>query len=480
MTRDNSRVRFRTSTWPLAVRLLILQGLLLAVLAAGLWALLARQERLIVAHVRDYSDDLTKAVEISVGQFNKEAPDDASLASAAQGKIHKRRVKEISLLEPDKSVLATTDPQRRGGPFVIEERIGRSTTGTEPVLIPIEEDGKPVGYIHLVLALEDFAALERKLAVERTAWIGAVLLLAALLGYLAVRRVLSPVGSLANAAQRVAGGDLSVELPPPAHQDETGRLVNAFNGMVAALRQGREAERRLREAERQALVGAMGAEVAHELRNPLNYLSLSIDHLVSRCRPAESAAAAEMDAQHAQLKTEIARLSRLAGDFMTLARSGPPLVAPVPLAPLVAESVAVLAGPLAERGVRVETEIPEGFTVRADPDRLRAALGNLLHNAVLFSPAGGTVSVSAALEPGGGAAVAVSDRGPGVPAGAEAKIFEPFFTTREGGTGLGLAIVRRVAEEHGGAALVRPAAGGGAEFVLTLPGAPPEGMGGAP
>ena len=122
----------------------------------------------------------------------------------------------------------------------------------------------------------------------------------------------------------------------------------------------------------------------------------------------------------------------------------------------------------AARGVALRLECPADTTARLDKLKVKQAVVNVLRNAIEASPPGADVVVRCALADGA-AEIAVTDRGPGIPAADRAAIFTPFFTTKEHGSGLGLAIAREFAEAHGGAITAESRDGGGATFVLRLP-----------
>jgi signal transduction histidine kinase len=145
---------------------------------------------------------------------------------------------------------------------------------------------------------------------------------------------------------------------------------------------------------------------------------------------------------------------------------------PVLLLTRVALSYEDLAG---ARGVTLLTELPDHLpTISCDADRLHQALGNLISNAIKFTPPGGTIELSAEAD-GDGVRIAVADSGPGIPEADVSHIFDRFWTahrnSRVRGTGMGLAIVRGVVEAHGGIVWVERNSHGGATFILRLPGA---------
>jgi len=257
-----------------------------------------------------------------------------------------------------------------------------------------------------------------------------------------------------------------------------GSVAAAFLGslvftllFLAALRERRAVEERVRRSETLAALGTLAAGVAHEVNNPLGTIAACADAAAGKIggeRP-DPARATEL---LRTIGSEARRCSRIVGDLMDFARDGEPAAGPVDLGSLVKETVELARlNPRLQR-VPIDLAAPEETPLLlADAGRLKQALLNLLSNAIQVSPEGTRVEVAVARD-GEGAAVSVRDRGPGVPEEDRRRIFEPFRTGRAGGTGLGLTIVDRVASSHGGRVEVEDAPGGGALFRLRLPGRP--------
>src|SRR5204862_4947334 len=128
-----------------------------------------------------------------------------------------------------------------------------------------------------------------------------------------------PVKELSIAARKVAGGDFDVQVPIE-RPDEMGALAGAFNEMTAKLARARELENQLHQAEKGAVVGRLAAAIAHEIRNPLNYINLTLDHLRSSFAPSDPNKRATFVQLANQLKAEVARINRHITDFLKYSR----------------------------------------------------------------------------------------------------------------------------------------------------------------
>ncbi len=216
------------------------------------------------------------------------------------------------------------------------------------------------------------------------------------------------------------------------------------------------------------------ANISHELRTPLTSIRLLLDNLLS----GTALASAEANSALQKIETEVMALEQMAQELLDLAQieSGQALVrlVPTPVAQLVAETVARLAPQAALKRQAVSVEVPPHLVALADAAQVSRALGNLLHNAIKFTPPEGQVWVRARPSDGD-VLIEVADTGPGIPPEDRPRVFERFFRSDRaragGGTGLGLAIAKHVVEAHGGKIWVesegRP--GRGATFRFTLP-----------
>jgi two-component system sensor histidine kinase HydH len=249
---------------------------------------------------------------------------------------------------------------------------------------------------------------------------------------------------------------------------------------VRALEEARERDRRL------AALGHLAAGVAHEVRNPLNTISMGLQRLRSEFRPDEGDR--EEYARFTDVMLgEVRRLNDTVERFLELARPAPLALGRCPLGQHLADLLTLVRPEAEARGVVLEAKVPaEIISPRADCGTLHRAVLNLLLNGIQAMPGGGTLTVTARAVGGDGAGltqgwveVAVSDTGVGIAREDLDRIFEPYFTTKPGGTGLGLALAHRIVEEHGGTLTAESEGPGrGATFRVHLPAAEPAEGGG--
>ena len=297
--------------------------------------------------------------------------------------------------------------------------------------------------------------------------------------------MLRPIRQLIAGAERIRDGRFD-ERVAISSGDEVGRLAGAFNAMAASIQ---ERERRLEERsreleaalaelresqaalikhERLATIGQMAAQIAHEVRNPLNALGLNAEMLADDVTSGNQEEAIET---LGAIRDEIARLTEITEAYLALGRLPPLRLDPYPLGALVTELVRFQHEELERGGVTVELALPEGLPeVQVDPAQLRQALLNIVRNAgeALVADGGGTIRISAAPDDEL-VRLDVADDGPGMETEHVARIFDPFFSTKERGSGLGLPITHQVIEEHGGRITCMSSPGEGTTFSIWLP-----------
>ncbi|MGB7946394.1 MAG: PAS domain S-box protein [Candidatus Binatia bacterium] len=226
-------------------------------------------------------------------------------------------------------------------------------------------------------------------------------------------------------------------------------------------------QEQLVERERLATIGTTAAKIGHELANPLNGMSLTIQLLEQRLGRQPSSPDSQVTATVQRLKNEIARLNQLVAQFRTISRRERYDFQPTQLADLIADVVTIQRPHFAQLSIEVEQHIPADLpSLVVDSDKIKQALLNLIKNAAEAMPGGGKVIIDAhATETG--IVIDITDTGPGIPLDVDA--FEPFTTTKKNGTGIGLVIVRQIVTAHGGRVSYHSRNGEGTTFRVELP-----------
>jgi two-component system nitrogen regulation sensor histidine kinase NtrY len=297
---------------------------------------------------------------------------------------------------------------------------------------------------------------------------GGGILLAILLSSWAAARVTRPVEQLAHAAQEVAEGNWSVRVDVLG-DDELGQLADSFNRMTTELLGQKE---RLIQAERVAAWRELARRLAHELKNPLFPLQLTVENLV-RARQQTPEQFEEVFRESSRtLLAEIANLKGIIGRFSEFSKMPQPKLQRVQVNEVIRGALQLFQAQLEAPGrAKISCEVqldPHLGAISADAELLHRAISNLVLNAMDAMPRGGTLTLRTR-DDGREVVMEVADTGAGLTPEECERIFTPYYTSKEHGTGLGLAIVQSVVSDHGGRIHVRSSPGRGTTFVIELP-----------
>lgn len=291
--------------------------------------------------------------------------------------------------------------------------------------------------------------------------LGAALVLCPFVGYRIARRGIRPVERIAETARHISSSTLSERIQPEGYPVELAELAGTFNAMLDRLE------------ESFARLSEFSADIAHELRTPVNNIRGEAEVALVRARSVEE----YRDVLSSCLE-EAVRLSDLIGNLLFLARAESPgehlRREPTDIGQVL-EAVHDYFEPAAhEAGIRLTVECGENITIWVDRMLMQRALANLVSNALAYTQAGGTVALRAWKE-AGNLHVEVKDTGVGIPSEALPCVFDRFYrvdrarSSRSGGTGLGLAIVKSIVMMHGGTVDIRSEIGVGTAVVFLLP-----------
>lgn len=349
----------------------------------------------------------------------------------------------------------------------------QSTAGA--FYFPVETD-KGRRYVIVVLgSANSLMTILRRQARQSLLYTLAVLLVTTCLTGLVVWRFTRPIKYLSIGARRIAGGDFSFHVPTSGRHDEMGELTELFNEMTIKLGRMRELEAKLYNAEKAVVVSRLASAIAHEIRNPLNYINLTLDHLRATFAPTDPERQEKFNSLTKQLKLEVARINSRITEFLNYSRPAKLDPKPIDLYDAATDAMRIFEVQAAESNIDARVvrhgEVPP---VIADAEVLRSALINLIINGFQsMDGSGGKLAVAlSSVDDGHRARIEVTDSGRGIAPEDISKVFEPYYSTKETGTGLGLAIVKKAIEDHDGTISVKSKVGEGTTFTITLPAAP--------
>ncbi len=292
-------------------------------------------------------------------------------------------------------------------------------------------------------------------------------LLGLILSFWTASRVTRPLRELASSVREVAGGKWDTRATVESG-DEVGQLARDFNRMTEQLVEQRD---RMIQAERVAAWRELARRLAHELKNPLFPLQITIENL-QRAREASPQQFDDVFREStATLLAELENLKTIVGRFSDFAKMPAPQLEPVDLNQIARDVVKLFDAQIHAPGrppVEASLQLAENLAaIQADPEQIRRALRNLVLNALDAMPKGGTLTVRTQ-QLDGKVTLEVSDSGAGLTTEECERLFTPYYTTKQHGTGLGLAIVQSVVSDHKGTITVQSEPGKGTTFRIEL------------
>jgi signal transduction histidine kinase len=410
-----------------------------------------------------------------------------------QKKLEDLGLSSVSTTSTEGKVVASTNPGQVGKKIPIKKR--HIETRKDPVRLPAEFPeldpypsidqtafviqyplvlgDKVIGYAVIKGESDQVTTLSRLWYKQRLYWIlGTMLAALCVVLYLAFLFT-KPIEQLVAGAQQVAAGNLYISLPSSG-SDEMGRLAQTFNQMVERLRENRALQERLNEAEKLSLLGRFAATVAHEVRNSLNFINLTIDQIRAKHFYGDDHAARVMERNLANIKDEISRLNHLVNDVLAAGRQAPPTLLPCDLRATLTEALALVEKQAGNQNIKIELDLAQELPIfRLDPAQMKTCFLNILTNAIQAMPLGGQVRIFAvitkALNGEESLDLHFADTGPGIPPAERDKVFAPFYSTKATGFGLGLAIAKKIIEDHAGRVFVNNGDTPGTDLVVQLP-----------
>ncbi|MFZ2799303.1 MAG: ATP-binding protein, partial [Syntrophorhabdus sp.] len=323
-----------------------------------------------------------------------------------------------------------------------------------------------IGYILISMVLDDYKALSKKNHLKRVLSTLFVFSIGIIFSLLIAEKYTEPIKRIADASKKIAAGQL-VKIKGSSRKDEIGVLIRSYNDMVEKLAERMELEEKLKKSEQLSIIGQLSSGIAHEIRNPLNFLSLSIGHIKESILAEKIHDKDGLSKLLDDLIKEIHKVNDLIHNFLFLGK-------PITLRKdwvmpgTMIDEVLYIVKDKIRKGIDVKVQCDNGLPMYCDSEYIRLCIMNLLMNAVQAIEGKGEITIGCGRE-NGFSLIFVSDTGAGISHEDKAKVFEPYFSTKKFGIGLGLAISKRFVEEHGGAIVIESEVGKGTTIKLRIP-----------
>jgi signal transduction histidine kinase len=439
-------------------------------------------ETRIVKQFEDDIQDIVHTVHYSTQKLTaKKGPDTEALERFIQEVKSNTSVREVSVVGSSQKIVASSNPKKvgqKGGLLSGKEIVVKAQYGTEDssgrpvrhdfVQVPIVRDNKVIGLLQTSIVVNDLSYLLKQLNLKTIYIASGALFIMFCVSIFVLYRLNKPLRELSVAAEQVASGDLNIQLARGGN-DEVGRLTKSFNTMTQKLSVQKQLEDKLHVLERRAILAEMASSLAHEIRNPLNLINLTADHLGHEYLPSGEEKRKSYGDLIGALKAEVQHLNKMVNEFLTIGRPSRLKKTTFPLSELFDQLQMLVKQQLLAKRITLSVSCGQGNRINADIEQMRLVFLNLLLNAIEAVPENGSISVLVEPIDGNHLLIKIIDNGPGVAAENLERIFEPYFTKRLGGTGLGLALARRIIEEHEGTIKAGNHSGGGAQFDIVVP-----------
>jgi len=458
--------------WSLYEKLLLMMLSLSSFLIIAIVLLNFYNEKALMNKMQKKIIEITEAIHLAVSEITKNEESDYMKLYNQLRKFQPEGVKEINIIDGSTKLKASTNLLKIGKTTTdtITELIFKSEMGQfvtkkgkiYHIVLPVVAKGEHQGYIHMIVSTEDIYKLFKWYTIKRLLVTVIVFFVGVIIALWLSSNYTKPIKEIVSSAEAVASGDLDISLSVK-EKDEIGLLKESFNQMIQRLAEFRRLEERLRETEHLSTIRELSQTLAHELRNPLNFINLSVDHLIDINKETNFVAILE------SIKDEVKRLDILVNNFLTYGRPLRVLLKDINIVELIEQTLFLVYAKAEKLGVKIEKEYPDkNIILKADPELLKTCFFNIFQNAFQAMPNGGTLKIKIVKE-NHNIKISISDTGNGVEPEIAKKVFDPFFTTKEYGIGLGLAMTKRVIAEHKGRVEFKSIKGKGTTLTFILP-----------
>ncbi|AEH22768.1 integral membrane sensor signal transduction histidine kinase [Thermodesulfobacterium geofontis OPF15] len=458
--------------WSLILLLLSLNFILMLTL----YIFYTQTEKRLIKEIERNTAELTKAIQIGVAEVTGNNP--YKLINYLNT-LKTKGVKEISIISNTQQIIASTNPQKIGEKIthkkkelIIKAELGEPVSEEEDaysVIVPITAQNIQYGYIYLKINKENFSEILKTNALKRMVVTFIIFLLGIIFIYVISIKYTKPIETLSEIAIRIAKGDLDCEVNIN-RKDEIGKIAESFNFMIQKLRENKMFQERLREAEHLITFGQLSKTIAHEIRNPLNFINLSIDYLLDKLKNEN------LNKDYLNLlqnmKQEIYRINNLITEYLEYTKPLKLNKKPVNILEIINDVISLIEISAQQKGVSIITNynIDNNLVLNLDTDLIKSCLLNIITNALqaMENSLVKNLFIETQLE-NNNLLIKIKDTGEGVPEEIKEKIFEPFFSTKKGGLGIGLPLAKKIIEEHKGKIEFLSKLGQGSEVKIYLP-----------
>jgi len=457
-------------------KLIFLMVFLYILIAIALFYISQQSQKDLIREINDNIEDLTKAIQISVQNLTSENIDSQDQVEQLVKQFRRKGVTEVSILSDAKEIIASSNPKKIGKTvkreintdFLIKAELGSKGLNEriKEINLPIIIGDEKYGYVNLVLHMDTFTEIQKKHFTLRLITTMVIFFIGTILIIVLASQYVKPINQLVEATVRVSNGDLApLNISSIGATPEIKLLVDNFNDMIAKIKERFELEKQLEEMSHMYKVGQLSSAIAHEIKNPLNYINLAINQVKDELK--EKKEDSHLINMLSTVEDEVKRISDLLTNFLEYGRPIKLHLEKLYLKDLMCSLQNIIDLKLKDANIRLIIKVEEDILLCCDRDKMVGCLLNLVKNSIESIGKNGEIIIKAYKNDN--IFIEVIDNGKGIPEGIKGRIFEPYVSSKSTGMGLGLAFTKRIVEEHGGKIFLDDNYIGGAKFVIELP-----------
>lgn len=435
------------------------------------------QKRLIL-EVEDNIDDLTNAIQFSVEKLTSEGKSDPKALRDLILKFKKKGINEISILSESREIIASTNPKKVGAlvkppkesEILIKAELGKKSfeETIKLITVPIIIGDENYGYINIVMHLENLKKIQQRNFYIRLFATLFIFVAGTIIIIFVANKYTQPIQKIVDVTKRISQGDLTPVDIDTSLGPELKDLVFNFNDMINKLRERKILEKKIEEMEHMFQIGQLSSAIAHEIKNPLNFINLAIGQIKDEINQSDSTSLSHLVPLLNSLEEETNRINNLVVNFLEYGRPLKLHMEYLKLKELFDDIHTLIKTNLEDLNIKTKYNLSDNIMLLGDREKLLGCFLNLFLNSIESIKKDGYIEIDVEVEKDK-INIHFKDTGGGIPESIADKIFEPYFSSKSTGMGLGLAFTKKILVEHGGNIWLNKSYKDGAEFIISLP-----------
>jgi nitrogen fixation/metabolism regulation signal transduction histidine kinase len=460
----------------LKTKLILTMSSIFILFSIALFIISQNAQKRLINEMEENIDDLTKAIQVSVEKLTSEEQKNPEALKELIMRFKKKGINEISILSESREIIASTNPKKIGliaknpkdSDILIKAELGVKSKEEylKTINVPIIIGDEHYGYINIAMHMENLTEVQKRNFYLRLFTTMLIFSIGTIIIIYLADKYTKPIHLIVDATQRVSKGDLSpinidISLGP-----EIKELVVNFNEMIEKLKEQQNLENKIKEMEHIYQIGQLSSAIAHEIKNPLNFINLAIDEVKDELKQS-NITDKPLELLNSVGK-EIDRINNMIQHFLEYGKPLKLNMEYINLLDLFIDIIKIIKTKTDDLKIQIVLDIDKNINFLGDKEKLAGCFLNLFLNAIDSIKSNGSIIITGNKK-NDKIIISFKDTGHGIPDTIVDKIFEPYFSSKDTGMGLGLAFTKKILLEHGGDILLNREYKDGAEFIVSLP-----------